>query len=86
MEAFQKLLKLDHNLIVFGEKALAEVVNKSRNSANTIFYEHPVSAIKESWYNKQVNELKKNGKTNKAVDLASSALTYSRMILLGKAN
>lgn len=86
MAAFQKLLQLPHNLIVFGEKPLSDVVSQARQKTNTMFYEHAASAIKESWYIKQVNELKKKGKSNKAVDLASSTLTYSRMILLGKAN
>lgn len=89
---FEKLLKVDENLIIFGDEKLKDFVFERRNHSNTQFIVRDLSwfknneyydkiqeiRVKESWYN-QVSWLKES--TQAKLDMYNP-LVMSKMFLL----
>ena len=55
LAAFEKLLKLEVNLIIFGDQALGAFISKQRKTTNTKFVDLSQSTITKSWHYEKVN-------------------------------
>lgn len=54
LASFEKLLQVEVNLIIFGDKALGAFIEKRRNKANTKFVEMEASGPTKSWHYEKV--------------------------------
>lgn len=59
LSKFEELLKVDNNMIVFGEKELEEFVFKHRSKSNTIFIVRNQSWFRNNFYDK-IQEIRQN--------------------------
>ena len=82
LEAFNQLLALPHNLVVYGPKSLGNYVAGKREKSKTQINEVPVKDLTESWYFKRAKELETQGQKMDWKDQSTSIVAYSRVFLM----